>query len=224
MSIELNAELRTDKGKGASRRLRHTNKIPAILYGTGKGSVSIMLEQKDVQHQLPNESFYSQVLSLNVAGSKEDVLLRDLQHHPFKMDILHIDFQRVDANKVVHVHIPLHFIGEEVAPGVKTEGGAVSHIIVEVEVVCLPKDIPEFIEVDLSALHVGDGIHLSELKLPENVNILALMHGDEHDTSVANIHIRKAVVEEEEPGAEEAAEGEAAEAEGDKTEDGEAES
>jgi len=224
MSIELNAELRTDKGKGASRRLRHTNKVPAILYGTGKDPVSLMLEQKDIQHQLPNESFYSQVLSLNVAGSKEDVLLRDLQHHPFRMDILHIDFQRVDANKAVHVHIPLHFIGEEIAPGVKTEGGAVSHIIVEVEVVCLPKDIPTFIEVDLSALHVGDSIHLSELILPENVKILALTHGDEHDTSVANVHIRKAVVEEEEPGAEEAAEGETPEADGDKAEDGDSES
>lgn len=222
MSIELNAELREGKGKGASRRLRHANKVPAILYGVGKDPVSLSLLQKDVQYVLPDETFYSQVLSLKVAGKAEDVLLKDIQHHPYKSTILHMDFQRVDANKVVHVHIPLHFIGEDVAPGVKHEGGAISHVIMEVEVVCLPKDIPAFIEVDLSEMHLGDILHLTDLKLPEGVQILALTHGDEHehDTAVASIHVRKVIEEpEEEAAPEEAAEGEAAEGdEGEKSE------
>ncbi|MDH3342876.1 MAG: 50S ribosomal protein L25/general stress protein Ctc [Gammaproteobacteria bacterium] len=192
MSIELNAELRDDMGKGASRRLRHAGKLPAVVYGSGKEPVSVTLEQKDVQYVLPNEAFYSQVLSLNVGGKKEDVLLRDLQHHPYKIDIMHIDFLRVDAKTAVHVHVPLHFIGEEASPGVKTEGGAVNHVIMEVEVECLPGSIPEFIEVDLSAMHLNDVVHLSDLKLPKGVEILALKQGEDHDTAVAGIHLRKA--------------------------------
>jgi large subunit ribosomal protein L25 len=193
MSIELNAELRDVKGKGASRRLRHVNKIPAIVYGAGKEPQNIMLEQKDVQYQMHNEAFYTQVLSLNVVGKKVDVLLRDLQHHPYKIDIMHMDFLRVDAKKVVHVHVPLHFIGDEDAPGVKTEGGAISHVVSEVEVECLPKDIPEFIEVDLSGMHMGDIIHLTDLKMPAGVELLALRHGEDHDAAVANVHQRKTV-------------------------------
>ena len=203
MGIELNAELREGKGKGASRRLRHANKVPAIIYGAGKDPISLSLLQKDVQYVLPNEVFYSQVLTLTVDGKGEDVLLKDIQHHPYKMDVLNMDFLRVDANKVVHVHVPLHFMGEEVAPGVKTEGGAVSHIVMEVEVVCLPKAIPAFIEVDLSNMNLGDIIHLTDLVLPEGVQILALTHGDEHehDTAVANVHVRKTVAEPEETAA-----------------------
>ena len=149
---------------------------------------------------MQDETFYSQVLSLTVAGKAEDVLVKDIQHHPYKTIVMHVDFQRVDANKVVHVHIPLHFIGEDIAPGVKTEGGAISHVMMEVEVVCLPKLIPAYIEVDLSELHLGDILHLTDLKLPEGVQILALTHGDEHehDTAVANIHIRKTIEEPEE--------------------------
>ena len=220
--IELNAELREGKGKGASRRLRHANKVPAILYGVGKDAVSLSLLQKDVQYVLPDETFYSQVLSLKVDGKAEDVLLKDIQHHPYKMTVMHMDFQRVDANKLVHVHIPLHFLGEDVAPGVKNEGGAVSHVVMEVEVVCLPKVIPAFIEVDLSEMNLGDIIHLTDLKLPEGVQILALTHGDEHehDTAVANVHIRKVIEEPEEEvvaPAEGEGEGEAASDEGDKS-------
>ena len=199
-TIQLNAELREGKGKGASRRLRHVNKVPAILYGFGKDPVSLALLQKDVQYILPDETFYSQVLSLNVDGKQEDVLLKDIQHHPFKLDIMHMDFQRVDAKKVVHVHVPLHFMGAEVSPGVKTEGGDVSHVLNEVEVACLPALIPAYIEVDLSEMHLGDVLHLTDLKLPEGVEILALTHGEEHehDTAVANIHVRKVVAELEE--------------------------
>ena len=191
MSILLNAELRTDMGKGASRRLRRANKLPAIVYGAGKDPENLTLEQKDVQYQLQHEAFYTQVLELNVAGKKQEVLLRDLQHHPFKQDILHMDFQRVDAKKEVHVNVPLHFINEDVSVGVKQEGGAISHVVTEVEIVCLPKDIPEFIEVDLIDMHMGEILHLSDLKLPAGVEILALKQGEEYDTAVANIHARK---------------------------------
>ena len=206
MAIELNATVRNDMGKGASRRLRNENKIPAIIYGTGKEPVCLTLAQKDIQYVLPNENFYSQVLELNIEGKKEDVLLRDLQHHPYKRDVTHIDFIRIDAKKVVHVHIPLHFIGDDVAPGVKLEGGAVSHVMMEVEMECLPKNIPQFIEVDLSQMHLNDIIHLSDLKLPEGVAILALKQGAEHDTAVANIHLRKVAAEPEAEEAEEAEE------------------
>ncbi len=211
MSIELNATLRTDQGKGASRRLRLTNVLPAIVYGSGKDPVSITLQQKDIQHKLPDESFYSQVLALNIEGKSEDVLIRDIQHHPYKMEVMHMDFIRIDAKKVVHVFSQLHFSGDEVAPGVKTEDGVVNHIITEVEVECLPKDIPEFIAVDLSEMHVGDIIHLSDLKLPEGVEVLALKQGEEHDTAVVGMHVRKVVeeVEDEAPEAPEAPESEA---------------
>jgi large subunit ribosomal protein L25 len=217
MSIELNAELRTDTGKGASRRLRHANKVPAILYGAGKESENLTLEQKDVQYELQHEAFFTQVLELNIGGKKQDVLLRDLQHHPYKQAILHMDFQRVEAKKEMHVNIPLHFINEDIAPGVKTEGGAISHVMSEVEIVCLPKDIPEFIEVDLGELHMGEIVHLSDLKMPAGVEVLALKQGEEYDSAVASIHARKVA---EEPEAGEAA-GEVAEEPETKEEGGE---
>ena len=207
MSIVINATVRDDMGKGASRRLRREAKLPGIVYGAGKDPVNITMEQKDIQHQLPNESFYTQVLSLNVDGKAEDVLLRDLQHHPYKIDILHIDFQRVDAKVEVHVLIPLHFEGEEKSPGVKTEGGAVQHIVTEVEVTCLPANIPEFITVDVSGMHTNDILHLSDLKLPEGVELTALKQGEDHDTAVVSIHARKGGSGEEEEGAEGAEEG-----------------
>ncbi len=190
-TITLTAEKRDDLGKGASRRLRHENKLPGIVYGGGQEPVSITLLQKDIQRALLDESFYSQILSLEIDGKAEDVLLRDVQHHPYKVDILHLDFIRVDASQPVHVHSQLHFVGEENAPGVKQEGGVISHILNEVELECLPKNIPSFIEVDLSEMHVGDIIHLSDLKLPEGVVVLALKQGPEHDTAVCSMHARK---------------------------------
>ena len=213
MDLTLNATLRDDMGKGASRRLRHADKLPGIVYGGKKDPVSITLEQKDVQHKLPDEHFYSQVLKLVIDGAAEDVLLRDIQHHPFRQEVMHMDFVRVEAGQVVHVHTPLHFIGDDVAPGVKQEGGAISHVLMEVELECLPKDIPEFIEVDLSGLHTGESVHLSELKLPEGVAILALKQGEEHDTAVASCHARKGGADVEE------AAGEEGEAEGGESED-----
>ena len=216
MSLELNAILRDDMGKGASRRLRHAKQLPAIVYGAGIDPVNITLLQKDVQHKLPDEHFYSQVLSLVIDGKAEDVLLRDIQHHPFKQEVMHMDFIRIKQNEVVHVHTPLHFIGEDVSPAVKTEGGVVSHVIMEVELECLPKNIPDHIEVDLSEMHVGDNIHLSDLKLPEGVEIVALKHGDDNDSTVVSMHVRKVAAETEEEEAEApAAEGEAGEEGGD---------
>ena len=205
MSFELNATLREDQGKGASRRLRHANLLPAVVYGGDEDAVSITLLQKDIQHKLPDESFYSQVLSLNIEGKTEDVLIRDIQHHPYKMEVMHMDFIRIDAKKVVHVFSQLHFSGEDVAPGIKHEDGVISHVMTEVEVECLPGKIPEFIAVDLSEMHVGDIIHLTDLKLPEGVEVLALKQGEEHDSAVASMHVRK-VVEEVEDAAPEAPE------------------
>ncbi len=195
MGISLNATLREGQGKGASRRLRHTNQLPGIVYGAGKDSVSISLLQKDIQHKLPEESFYSQVLSLSIEGKAEDVLIRDIQHHPYKMEVMHMDFIRVDANKPVHIHSQLHFTGEEVSPGVKTDDGVISHVIIEVELECLPKDIPNHIEVDLSEMNIGDVIHLSDLKMPAGVEVLALKHGDDNDSVVASMHVRKVAEE-----------------------------
>ncbi len=197
MSLELIATKRDDMGKGASRRLRHAKKLPAVVYGGDKDAMSITLQQKDVQHKLPNEDFYSQVLSLDIEGAKEEVLLRDIQHHPYRQEVMHMDFIRIKQNEVVHVNTPLHFIGDEDSPGIKQEGGVVSHMFNEVEMECLPKNIPTHIEVDLSAMHVGDIIHLSDLKLPEGVAVLALKQGEEHDTAVCSMHARKVTEEEE---------------------------
>jgi len=206
-TITLDATKREDMGKGASRRLRHAKQLPGIVYGGKADPVSISLLQKDVQHKLPDEAFYSQVLSLKVDGKAEDVLLRDIQHHPYKQEVLHMDFIRVDMNKPVHVHSQLHFVGEDVSPGVKTEDGVVSHVLIEVELECLPKNIPEFIEVDLSDMHVGDVVHLSDLKMPEGVEVLALKHGEEYDSVVASMHVRKVAVEVDEEAPEAAEEG-----------------
>ena len=206
MTIELNAELRTDLGKGASRRLRHAEKLPAIVYGIGKDPVSLTMLQKDIRPYVDDEHFYSSILSLNIDGKAENVILRDLQHHPYKVDIMHIDFQRIDAKEKMHIHVPIHYVGEENSPGVKL-GGLVSHLAVEVEVECLPGAIPEFIEVDMSAMEVGDIMHLTDIKVPEGVELMALKHGTEHDTVICSIHASKVVAEDDE---EEASAGESA--------------
>jgi large subunit ribosomal protein L25 len=196
-SFVLNAEMREDLGKGASRRLRHAGKVPAIIYGHGGEPVSITLEHSKIIHNLEEETFYSQILDMNLAGKTEKVVLRDLQRHPAKALIMHMDFQRVNENAAMHVHIPLHFIGEDTCPGVKLESGAVSHQTTEVEISCLPKDLIEFIEVDVSELHIGDSIHLTDLKLPEGISLVALSHGEGHDQTVVTVHVTKTVEVEE---------------------------
>ena len=192
----IDAEPREDMGKGASRRLRRTGRIPAILYGAGKEPENISLDHNKMVHDLQDEGFFSHILTINLSGKKQKVIVRDLQRHPARPIVLHMDFQRVSDDQAVHMHVPLHFIGEDVCPGVKLEGGQISHHMIEVEITCLPKDIPEFIEVDVSELNKGDSIHLSELKVPEGVAISALMHGDAHDAQVVDVHATKIIEEE----------------------------
>jgi large subunit ribosomal protein L25 len=185
-TFEINAESRSDTGKGASRRLRRANRVPGIVYGARKDPSMIALVHSDLIQRLDHEAFYSHVLSLKVGGQTERVVLKDLQRHPSKPFVLHVDFQRVAEDEKLKLHVPLHFVGEDVCPGVK-QGGIVSHAQTDVEVTCLPKDLPEFIEVDMSALGPGETLHLSDLKLPEGVEITALSQGLEHDLSVVAI-------------------------------------
>ena len=191
----IDAEPREDMGKGASRRLRRSGKIPAILYGAGKEPENISLDHNKMYHDLEDEGFYSHILTINLAGKKQKVIVRDLQRHPAKPVVLHMDFQRVSDDQEVHMHVPLHFIGEDKCPGVKLEGGQISHHMIEVEITCLPKDIPEYIEVDVSELKKGDSIHLSELKVPEGVVLSALTHGEGHDQQVVDVHATKVNLE-----------------------------
>ena len=192
MQIEISANKRTLQGKGASRRLRGNGKAPGVIYGGKSPAQSIELDHNILFHKLKLEAFHASILTLDVDGKKEKVLLRDTQMHPFKPQVLHVDFQRVDQGKKIHVKVPLHFINAEISPGVKTSGGNVSHVLTEVEISCLPKNLPEFISVDLISLAAGHTLHLSDLVVPKNVEISALAKGD--DLPVATIVIPRAVV------------------------------
>ena len=196
--FQLNAELRTDMGKGASRRLRREHKVPAIIYGGGHAPSSLTLPHKDVAKSLENEAFYSHILTINVAGKPQTAVLKAVQRHPYKPFIMHMDFQRVTETDKIHMHVPLHFKGEDIAPGVKLRGGIVNHLMNNVEVHCLAKDLPEFIEVDVSPLNVGESLHLSDLNLPNGVEIPGLEAGSEHDLPVVAIVLPRAAVESEE--------------------------
>ena len=195
-SFELTAEFRETQGKGASRRLRHDGKVPAILYGGHLEARALTLSHQKLAIMLDNERFYSTILSLKVGNETQAAILKDVQRHPFKNAILHVDFQRVEENEKIRIAIPLHFKGEAVSPGVKSQGGIVSHMRNEVEVSCLPKDLPEFIELDLGELNPGDIVHLSELKLPANVEIVALHLGESHDIAVVTANTVQEEVEE----------------------------
>ena len=181
---EINVERRAVEGKGASRRLRTAGKIPAIVYGGGLDPVAIQLDHEKVWLASQNEWFYSSILDLSLAGDVQQVLLRDIQRHPFKQLIMHLDFQRVSADQALRASVPLHFLNEDKSPAGKTAGVLVLHELNEVEVSCLPKDLPEAIEVDLVDLAVGAVVHLSDLKLPAGVEIPALKLGKEHDVAV----------------------------------------
>ncbi|MBS4097796.1 MAG: 50S ribosomal protein L25/general stress protein Ctc [Sulfuricella sp.] len=185
MQIEINANKRDGQGTGASRRLRRAGRVPGIVYGGAKEAQSIDMDHKELFFGLKNEAAHSSVLMLNLGGEKEMVLLRDYQMHPYKPLVLHVDFQRVDAGHKIHVKVPLHFKNADLAPGVKLGGGVVSHLLTEVDVVCLPADLPEYIDVDLSTLEAGHTIHLSQLSLSAGVEIPALTRGE--DQGVANI-------------------------------------
>ncbi|MFB8831099.1 50S ribosomal protein L25/general stress protein Ctc [Azotobacter sp. CWF10] len=183
----LNAEVRSDLGKGASRRLRrNADQVPAVIYGGDKEPQSISLLAKEIAKLIEDEAAFSHVIALNVAGTTETVLIKALQRHPSKAVVMHADFLRVVADHKLTAHVPLHFINAETSVGVKQQGGEVSHVISEVEVSCLPKDLPEFIEVDLAKVEVGQIVHLSNLTVPAGVELVALAH--DNDLAVANIH------------------------------------
>jgi large subunit ribosomal protein L25 len=169
MQIEVIAKKRDVQGTGASRRLRHLGLVPAVLYGGEKPAESIVLNHKDLFLQVRHEAFHSSILNVKVDGETQMALLRDLQWHPFKQQILHADFQRVDQTHKVHVKVPLHFKNQETSPGVKLGHGLVSHVITELDVECLPGNLPEFIEVDMGEIQLGQSIHVADLKLPEGV-------------------------------------------------------
>ena len=186
-NFALNAEVRSDLGKGASRRLRRNESlVPAVIYGGEKPAQSISLLAKDLAKLLENEAAFSHVLTLNVAGTNESVVIKALQRHPAKGYVMHADFIRVVAGQKLTAHVPLHFINQETSVGVKQQGGEVSHTISEVEVSCQPQDLPEFINVDMAKVEVGQIVHLSDLTLPKGVELVALAHGN--DLAVANIH------------------------------------
>ncbi len=178
MQIEISANSRKLHGTGANRRLRSQGRLPGVIYGGNGDAQSIELDHKDLYYKLKMEAFHASILSISIDGKKEQVLLRDVQMHPFKQQVLHIDFQRVRQDQKIHVKVPLHFINTDIAPGVKLSGGMISHVATEIEVSCLPKDLPEFITVDLSGMTAGSTLHLSDLILSENVEIPALLKGD----------------------------------------------
>src|SRR5512139_2426917 len=204
-SFELVAEFRDAEGKGASRRLRRANKVPAILYGGHREPRALALDHTRLLLMLDNERFYSTIINLRVGDVTQAAVLKDVQRHPAKNAVLHVDLQRVMENEKIRIAIPLHFKGESVAPGVK-KGGVVSHLRNEVEVSCLPKDLPEFVDVDLSGLELNQMLYLADLKVPEGVEILELSHG--RNSPVVSIHHARA--EEVEAAAAEAAAGAAA--------------
>jgi large subunit ribosomal protein L25 len=195
MKISIKAEPRSVQGTGASRRLRRESKVPGVLYGAGKDAQSIEVDHKELWFKLKLEAFHASILDMEVGAEKSQVLLRDYQMHPFRPIILHVDFQRVDANKKIHVKVPLHFVNAEISPGVKVAGGLVQHVMNELEIACLPKDLPEFIEVDLSQLQAGHSLHLSSLQLPPGVEAL-VPKGE--DPTVATIVIPKVMTADEE--------------------------
>lgn len=193
MKIEISATPRTIQGTGASRRLRRAGRVPGVVYGGGKEAAAIELDHKEIFFKLKNESFHASILTLDLGKKKEQVLLRDYQMHPFKPLVMHADFQRVNPKEKIHMKVPLHFVNAEMAPGVKLSAGIVSHIITEVDVACLPKDLPEFIEVDLANLAAGHSIHLSELKLAKGIDLIPLTKGE--DLAVATISIPRGAIE-----------------------------
>jgi large subunit ribosomal protein L25 len=187
MQIEFNAKNREAQGTGASRRMRNAGRIPGILYGGEAKPQAIEMDHNELFQALRKEAFYSSVLTMNLDGKKQMCLLRDVQRHPFRQLILHLDFQRIDATHAIHQKVPLHFINAEIAPGVKLGGGMVQHVLTEVDVKCLPKDLPAFVEVDLKDLAAGHSMHASELKLPAGVELV--LHKGE-DPVVATILVR----------------------------------
>lgn len=190
--FELNAELRTDKGKGASRRLRrNADMIPAILYGAGKDPLSLTLAHKDIHKACENEAFFSHIITINADGDRQQAIVKDLQRHPAKDRIMHADFLRIQMDQAITVEVPLHFLNEDSCLGVRQGGGNVSHNMTSIEISCLPGDLPEYIEVDIEDLDLGDAIHMSGLRLAEELSIPSLQQGADHDHVVVSVNAPK---------------------------------
>ena len=193
--FELNAEVRDAKGKGASRRLRREGKVPGVMYGAGKDAVSLTLDHNTLYHQVRNEAFYSSILTVKLGNEQEQAVLRDLQMHPYKPRIAHIDLLRISATEKIHMKVPLHFINQESAPGVKQQGGIVNHLMSEVDITCLPKDLPEYLTVDMGNVVLHQSLHLSDIPLPAGVEFSSLARGGD-DLAVAAISAPRVEVEE----------------------------
>ncbi|TNC99654.1 MAG: large subunit ribosomal protein L25 [Gallionellaceae bacterium] len=191
MAIEISAKTRKAQGTGASRRLRKADMVPGIVYGTGDATM-IELDHNTLYFALKKEAFHASVLSLDLDGKKESVLLRDFQMHPFRQQVQHIDFQRVDAKKKIHMKVPLHFLNADVCPGVKTSGGIVTHVLNELEIVCLAADLPAAIEVDLATLDIAHSVHVSDIKLPKGVEVATHHHAAD---AVATVQVPRGHVE-----------------------------
>jgi len=209
--FDLVAEIREGQGKGASRRLRHEGKVPAIIYGAGRPPRALTFDHNRVLHQLENESFYSSILNIKVGEKSQAAIVKDIQRHPAKLQVLHMDFQRIVEDEKIKMNVPIHYLNEEDAVGVRLGGGSVSRLMTEVEVTCLPKDLPEYFELDIAELELNEMLYLSDLKVPDGVEIVELSHGEERDQPVVSIHVIKAAPIEEDI-VEEAAEGEEGEA------------
>jgi len=204
----LHAQSRKDLGKGASRRLRRNqDHMPAIVYGGNGDPVNISIQHKDMLKATQNEAFYSHIIELDIDGTSEDVIIKDLQRHPAKLRLIHADFLRIVKGQKITVNVPLHFVNEDQCKGVKMQGGQVLHSATDMEISCLPKDLPEYIEVDMINVELGEQVHLSDVKLPEGVESVALSHGEDHDLSIAAINAPKGSSEDDE-----AAEGDAGDA------------
>ncbi len=197
VKFELTGELREDQGKGASRRLRREGKVPAILYGGGKEPRKLAIDHDTLMHQLDHEAFFTHILNIKVGKVEQDAILKDIQRHPAKRQVMHLDLQRVVEGQEIRMTVPFHLKGEEVAPGVKLEGGAISQVMSDVDIVCMPKDLPEYIEIDVSEMKIGDVVNLSEVVIPDGVRFEALAQGDEFDQPVVSCHHIRVTVEEE---------------------------
>jgi len=196
--LTLTAELRTDVGKGASRRLRRAGeKIPAIIYGAEEAPQNLTLTVRELTKVMEHEAFYSQILNVVISDKPNQAVVRDLQRNPANNRVTHIDFQRISANKAMHVNVPLHFLNEEACVGVKLGGGNISHNLTEVEISCLPADLPEYIEIDMTDVDIGSSVHLSDLALPDGVTIVALTYGEDRDIPVVSVLAKRGADEDE---------------------------
>ncbi|MHC8597494.1 50S ribosomal protein L25/general stress protein Ctc [Arenicellales bacterium IMCC55707] len=195
-NYELSTQSRDSFGTGASRRQRRENLVPAIVYGAGKDNESVMLDHDQVMHSLEKEAFHSAIIDLKTDKGSQQVILREVQMHPHRQLVMHVDFQRVRASEKLHMKVPLHFEGSDVAPGVKTDGGILSHPITELDITCLPRDLPEFIAVDVSELNLNESLHLSNIKMPEGVELTATAFPEGEDPTIATISPPKVVEEE----------------------------